>query len=248
MSPVIRWATKPVFKEPPLVRPGRVSWAGASGEKARRALNVVVAAASLVLLAPLFLVIAAAVKLSSPGPVLFTQERVGVDKRRRSRDRRTSQRGGSDRRGTDSGGRVFTIYKFRTMCVSRVDAEQVWAQKDDPRITPVGRVLRALRFDELPQLWNVLRGEMNIVGPRPEQPEIFRHLRSEITDYQRRQEVLPGITGWAQINNGYDQTFRDVERKVNYDLEYVRRRSTLEDLKIMVLTVPVVIGRKVFFH
>jgi lipopolysaccharide/colanic/teichoic acid biosynthesis glycosyltransferase len=248
MSPVIRWATQPVVKGPVFGRPARVHWASKGGDKARRALNVLVAAVSLVFLAPLLLIIAAAVKLSSPGPVLFTQERVGVDLRRRVRDRRTSERGGTDRRGTDAGGRVFTIYKFRTMYVNRGDAQQVWAQKDDPRITQVGRVLRALRFDELPQLWNVLRGEMNIVGPRPEQPEIFKHLRSEISDYQRRQQVLPGITGWAQINNGYDQTFRDVERKVNYDLEYVRRRSAAEDLKIMVLTVPVVLGRKVFYH
>jgi lipopolysaccharide/colanic/teichoic acid biosynthesis glycosyltransferase len=248
MSPVIRWAKEPVVKGPVFARPARANWAAKRGDKARRVLNVVVAAVSLVFLAPLFLLIAAAVKLSSAGPVFFTQERVGVDLRRRMRDRRSSKRGGSDRRGPDAGGRVFTIYKFRTMYVNQGETEQVWAQKDDPRITPVGRLLRALRFDELPQLWNVLRGEMNIVGPRPEQPEIFKHLRSEITDYQRRQEVLPGITGWAQINNGYDQTFRDVERKVNYDLEYVRRRSTLEDLKIMVLTVPVVLGRKVFYH
>jgi len=248
MSPVIRWTTKPAARGPVFARPGRVNRAAKRGDRARRALNVVVAAVSLVFLAPLLLVIAAAVKLSSPGPVLFTQERVGVDQRRRPRDRRGSKRGGSDRRRTDSGGKVFTIYKLRTMYVSQGETGQVWAQKDDPRITPVGRVLRALRFDELPQLWNVLRGEMNIVGPRPEQPEIFRHLRSEITDYQRRQEVLPGITGWAQINNGYDQTFWDVEQKVNHDLEYVRRRSTFEDLKIMVLTVPVVLGRKVFFR
>jgi lipopolysaccharide/colanic/teichoic acid biosynthesis glycosyltransferase len=237
---------EPVFKEPPLVRPARVSWAGASGEKARRALNVGVAAVSLILLAPLFLLIAVAVKLSSPGPVLFTQERVGLDKRRRMRDRRSHDRGGGDRRAADAGGRVFTMYKFRTMYVNHGETEQVWARKNDPRITPVGRVLRALRFDELPQLWNVLKGEMNIVGPRPEQPEIFKHLRSEIVDYQTRQQVLPGITGWAQIKNGYDQSFRDVERKVNYDLEYVRHRSAGEDMKIMALTVPVVLGRKVY--
>ena len=244
MSPVIRWNAQPVFKEPMLVRPSRTRLTEEAGERARRALNVAVALLSLVFLAPLFLLIAIAVKLSSPGPVLFTQERVGLDKRRRPRDRRSSKRSGSDRRGVDSGGRIFTIYKFRTMYVDRGEPGQVWAQKEDPRITPVGRVLRALRFDELPQLWNVLLGHMNIVGPRPEQPEIFRHLRSEIVDYQRRQHVLPGITGWAQINNGYDQTFRDVERKVGYDLEYLKRKSATEDLKIMALTVPVVLGRK----
>ncbi len=108
----------------------------------------------------------------------------------------------------------------------------------------MGRVLRAFRFDELPQLWNVLLGHMNIVGPRPEQPEIFQELRAEIAEYPKRQHVLPGITGWAQINNGYDQTFKDVERKLGYDLEYLKRRSTAEDFKIMAKTLPVVLGRK----
>lgn len=246
MSPVIRWTAHPVFREPLLGRPSRARMTEEVGERARRVLNLAVASLSLIVLLPLFLVIALAVKLSSPGPVFFTQERVGLDKRRMARDRRTARRNDSDRRGTDSGGRIFTIYKFRTMYVNHEQGEQVWAQKDDPRITPVGRVLRAIRFDELPQLWNVLLGHMNIVGPRPEQPEIFRHLRSEIVDYQMRQHVLPGITGWAQINNGYDQTFRDVERKVGYDLEYLRRKSPTEDLKIMALTVPVVLGRKVY--
>jgi len=207
-------------------------------------LNVAVAALSLTLLSPFLILIALAVKLSSPGPVFFTQERVGLDQRRRTRDRRVRSRAAQDRRGPDAGGKVFSMYKFRTMYVNHGQQEQVWAQKDDPRITPVGRVLRAFRLDELPQLWNVLLGQMNVVGPRPEQPEIFRNLRSEISDYHRRQHVLPGITGWAQINNGYDQTFRDVEQKVGYDLEYLERRSAVEDLKIMALTVPVVLGRK----
>jgi len=227
-----------------MARPARSRWAAHTGEAARRALNVTVAALSLTLAFPLLLLIAAAVKLSSPGPVFYTQERVGLDKRRRTRDRRVRRRGDPDRRGPDAGGRLFRIYKFRTMYVNHGHEEQVWAKKGDPRITPVGRVLRAFRLDEVPQLWNVLLGQMNIVGPRPEQPEIFRHLRSEIVDYHRRQHVLPGITGWAQINNGYDQTFRDVERKLGYDLEYLEKRSPAEDLKIMVKTVPVVLGRK----
>jgi lipopolysaccharide/colanic/teichoic acid biosynthesis glycosyltransferase len=136
------------------------------------------------------------------------------------------------------------MYKFRTMYQQEGDSRQVWAMKNDPRVTPVGRVLRAFRLDELPQLFNVLLGQMNIVGPRPEQPNIFRELRSEISGYEKRQSVLPGITGLAQVNNGYDQSLKDVERKLGYDLEYVERCSPAEDFRIMAKTLPVVIGRK----
>jgi len=136
------------------------------------------------------------------------------------------------------------MYKFRTLYVEQEPNGQVWAKRNDPRITPVGRVLRAFRFDELPQLWNVLLGHMNIVGPRPEQPEIFLILRDKIDGYQKRQHVLPGITGWAQVNNGYDTSFESVKRKLGYDLEYVQKRSAVEDFKIMAKTVPVVLNRK----
>jgi lipopolysaccharide/colanic/teichoic acid biosynthesis glycosyltransferase len=130
------------------------------------------------------------------------------------------------------------------MYVDNGTERQVWAQKNDPRVTPLGRILRAFRLDELPQLWNVLRGDMNIVGPRPEQPEIFKELREGIPEYPKRQHVLPGITGWAQVNNGYDQSVEDVERKLGYDLEYLEKRSAGEDVKIMAKTIPVVLGRK----
>jgi len=245
MSPVVRWTSEPVFRNPS----ARATAQSTRGEKllgySRRALNVVVAAVSLVLTSPLFLLIAVAVKLSSPGPVFFRQDRVGLNRRNRSRDRRARSRQGNDRRRSDTGGKLFEIYKFRTMYVSENGHDpQVWAKKDDPRITPVGRVLRAFRLDELPQLWNVLLGQMNIVGPRPDQPEIFRELRAEIPDYSNRQRVLPGITGLAQIKNGYDQTFKDVERKLGYDLEYLDKCSTLEDLRIMAMTLPVVLNRK----
>jgi len=105
-------------------------------------------------------------------------------------------------------------------------------------------VLRKLRLDELPQLFNVLKGDMNIVGPRPEQPTIFVYLREQIEGYQRRQRVRPGITGWAQINQGYDTSVDDVRRKVRYDLEYIRRQSALEDLRIMARTLPVMLLRR----
>jgi lipopolysaccharide/colanic/teichoic acid biosynthesis glycosyltransferase len=233
-----------MFQEPPLVQPAEDRKVRDIRDWTRRALNVTVAGASLVLISPFFLIIALAVKLSSPGPIFYKQNRVGLDKRRRQRDRRVRNRGTTDRRMGDSGGKVFRMYKFRTMYQEEGKSPQVWAKKDDPRVTPVGRVLRAFRLDELPQLVNVLLGHMNIVGPRPEQPEIFQELRAEISDYPKRQIVLPGITGLAQINNGYDKTFKDVERKLGYDLEYLERRSLSEDFRIMAKTVPVVLGRK----
>jgi lipopolysaccharide/colanic/teichoic acid biosynthesis glycosyltransferase len=126
-----------------------------------------------------------------------------------------------------------------------VDAESngqaVWAMKRDPRVTLVGRVLRRTRLDELPQLYNVLRGEMNIVGPRPERPTIFADLRASIPEYPMRQRVKPGITGWAQINQSYDACVDDVRKKVQYDLEYVQRQGLVEDLRIMSMTVPVML-------
>jgi lipopolysaccharide/colanic/teichoic acid biosynthesis glycosyltransferase len=203
----------------------------------QRAVNVTVAFVALVLLAPVLLIIAIAVKLTSPGPVLYCQTRVGVDRRRPG--------GGNYRRQVDYGGRLFTIYKFRTMYVAAPDAApQVWATQDDPRITPVGRVLRKFRLDELPQFYNVIRGDMNVVGPRPEQPEIFIRLRDEIDRYAERQRVLPGITGLAQVNHTYDQNLDDVRRKLLYDLQYTARSSPAEDLRIMLQTLPVMMFQR----
>ena len=205
----------------------------------RRGLNVLVALIALVLLFPLLVLIGLLVWLTSPGPILYTQVRVGLD-RRVPVDAKQNQR-----RERDIGGQPFTIYKFRTM---RVDAEQhsgaVWAQPQDPRVTPLGRVLRQYRLDELPQLWNVLRGEMNIVGPRPERPTIFAELRSHIAEYPLRQRAKPGITGLAQISHHYDRSLDDVRTKVSYDLEYIRRQSLREDLRIMLKTVPVILLRR----
>ena len=206
---------------------------------AHRAVNIVIALLALFVALPLLLLIAVAVKLSSRGPVLYTQERVGLDRRAIGAD------AGNRRRNRDLGGRPFTIYKFRTM---RVDAESgtgaVWATQDDPRITPVGRFLRQYRLDEIPQLLNVMRGEMNIVGPRPERPTIFAELRGHIAEYPLRQRAKPGITGLAQINHHYDRSLDDVRTKVRYDLEYIRRRSLGEDLRIMLQTIPVIFLRR----
>jgi len=201
----------------------------------RRFLNVLVASVAIVVALPLMLIIAVVVRFDSPGLVLYRQLRVGVDRRRRR-----GPGSGNGRRHEDHGGRIFAILKFRTMR-EVPEAGQVWAARNDPRVTRAGRFLRATRLDELPQLFNVLKGDMNIVGPRPEQPKIFAELRSELPSYCRRQRVLPGITGLAQVSRGYDESLDDVRRKVELDLEYIERRSTLQDLTIMARTMPVMI-------
>ena len=254
-------------------------------ERLNRAVNFSIALISLLVLTPLMLLLAVAVKLTSRGPIVYRQTRVGVDRRRsggdrrgagerrslRSRagetrgrieplggsapvterrtssprsDRRTNGRRGGDRRAVDVGGRAFTMYKFRTMTVNAELDGAVWATKNDARVTPIGGVLRGTRLDELPQLINVLKGDMNIVGPRPERPSIFMQLRKEIDSYHLRQRAKPGITGWAQINQNYDTSIDDVRRKVEYDLAYIERRSVVEDMRIMAKTLPVMIFRK----
>ncbi len=210
-------------------------------ERAIRACNVAVAAAALLLLSPLILLIAILVRLDSPGPIIYRQLRVGID-RRNGGDPTIAR---NQLRRYDLGGCPFMIYKFRTM---RVDAEDdtgpVWARPDDDRTTRVGRWLRRTRLDEIPQFWNVLRGDMSVVGPRPERPNFVGRLRRELVDYPVRHRVRPGITGWAQVNKGYDQTLDDVRAKLHYDLEYVRRQSVWLDLRIMMKTVPVMLVRR----
>jgi lipopolysaccharide/colanic/teichoic acid biosynthesis glycosyltransferase len=191
------------------------------------------------------IMLAVIIKLTSKGPIIYAQTRVGVN-RRGGTERRSRSRGRlSSRRWRNQGGKPFTIYKFRTMHVPDGNQEtQVWAKPDDPRITTVGRFLRKYRLDELPQLINVLRGDMNLVGPRPEQPEIFAYLSNVIERYSERQRVLPGITGWAQVNHHYDTNEHDVRRKVEFDLEYIGKLSAVEDLKIMARTLPVMVLKR----
>jgi lipopolysaccharide/colanic/teichoic acid biosynthesis glycosyltransferase len=209
-------------------------------ESVDRALNIVIATLALVVVSPVMLVFAFLVKLTSPGPVFYSQPRVGIDRRRRSDDSQMY-----DRRTRDLGGLPFIIYKFRTMCVgAEARHNAVWATKEDARVTPVGRLMRKVRIDELPQLFNVINGDMNIVGPRPERPSIFSRLRTDIADYPLRQRTRPGITGWAQINQSYDTNLDDVRRKVRYDLEYLQRQGVAEDLMIMAKTVPVMLFRR----
>lgn len=198
-----------------------------------RVLNIAVAVIGLVVASPVMLAIMMLIKLTSGGPVLYRQWRVGHDRRARSRD-------DDDERNV--GGRPFTIFKFRTMRATRAGERQVWASRGDPRVTRLGRVLRATRLDELPQLVNVLRGDMNVVGPRPEQVEIARELRRKIPGYALRHRVLPGITGLAQTTLGYDQSMDDVRRKIALDLEYVAQRSPINDIRIMARTPLVMLG------
>lgn len=200
-----------------------------------RLANLTVAVVALVILLPVILVIMVLVRLDTPGPIIYRQLRVGLDRRGR-----LDTRDSTGRRVNDLGGRPFMIYKFRTM---RVDAEfdsgPVWARTDDDRATRVGRFLRRTRMDEIPQFWNVLKGDMAVVGPRPERPNFVLELQKEIDGYRLRNRVKPGITGWAQVNRPSDRTVEDVREKVDYDIEYVQRRSLWFDVLIMLKTLPV---------
>jgi len=219
------------------------------GSFLRRALDICGSLIGLVLTLPVWLVVPILIKLDSPGPVFYCQERVGQNRRRS--DRRSIQkadvrdRRASDRRQNNVMGRPFTVIKFRTMVQ---DAEKkcgpVWATRNDPRVTGLGRFLRKTRIDEIPQFVNVLIGDMSLVGPRPERPAFVVDLASKVDNYSGRLEVKPGLTGLAQVENGYDSSVESVVRKVSYDLEYIRRQSFWFDLKILLKTVVVVITGK----
>lgn len=226
---------RPELKERRTAVPKRPSWQ----DRVLRACDVLIAALALVVLSPVLLAIALAIKLDSRGPAFYRQLRIGVDRR----GGRADDDGG--RRTRDLGGRPFLMLKFRTM---RVDAEAdsgpVWSSEGDDRVTRVGRFLRRHRLDELPQFWNVLKGDMSVVGPRPERPSLVTQLRREIDEYQVRQRVRPGITGWAQVNRDSDQTVDDVRAKLRYDLEYLDNRSIGFDFRIMARTIPVMLERE----
>ena len=216
----------------------------------KRTTDVVVAVVMLVLLSPVMLLVALAVRITSSGPVIFRQTRVGLNLRNKKRDRRRESTTfelpdrrdpNRDRRRDDGYGKPFTLYKFRTM---RTDAEKHGAQfavKGDSRVTSIGRFLRKTRLDELPQLWNVLRGEMSLVGPRPERPEFIETLSAEIPNYINRLGLKPGLTGLAQVINGYDNNIESFRRKVNLDLLYLQNCCFWNDFKILLRTIRVVL-------
>lgn len=196
-----------------------------------------------------FFIIPILIRLDSKGPVFYKQLRVGLNHRYRDRRRVNLQvdydRRKGERRQQDLFGRPFVVYKFRTMYA---DAEKksgaVWAQKNDPRITPVGRILRFTHIDEIPQFFNVLCGEMSMVGPRPERPQIIPNLVQEIPQYPHRLQVKPGITGIAQIVCGYDTTLEDVKEKLRHDMMYVRNNSLRTDITILLQTLWVILRGK----
>jgi sugar transferase (PEP-CTERM system associated) len=187
----------------------------------KRMLDLSLSIIGFALAAPLMAITALAIRLDSPGPVLYSQERVGEN------------------------GRIFTVYKFRSM---RNDAERggqaIWARDKDDRITRVGRVIRATRLDELPQLWNVMRGDMSFVGPRPERPFFVEQLAGDIPFYMQRHAVKPGLTGWAQVKYRYASTIEDAMEKLRYDLYYIKHLSIVFDLTIVLDTVKVILFRK----
>lgn len=202
----------------------------------KRTIDVLLSAIGLLVLLPVFAILAVLIKLDSRGSVFYAQERIGMNRRRSRKTPHT----GNERRRADSFGRPFKIYKLRTM-VS--DAEKhtgpVWASAQDSRITRLGNFLRKTRLDETPQLWNVLLGDMSLVGPRPERPSFVRSFAETIPDYAKRCQALPGITGLAQVKSHYDTSIDTVNRKLQYDLYYVRHGRLLLDLKIMAATVKV---------
>ena len=207
----------------------------------KRLVDIVVASGLLVATSPVMLLAAAAIKLSSPGPVVFTQTRVGLNNRR-DRGRRSSWTAVPIcRRKKSNYGRPFTIYKLRTMHVQACSSGPTTTQRQDVRIFPIARLLRKMRIDELPQLLNVLRGEMSMVGPRPECIEYMEDLSARVPNYLERLRLKPGLTGIAQIEAGYANDLESYQRKVTLDLMYLRNCSLWNDLKIMVRT-----GRVVF--
>lgn len=220
-----------------------------SGLTWKRALDVVLSVTALVMLFPLLIVAAIAVKLSSKGPVFFCQERVGVnrrvdDRRRSALYRGQERRGRKDRRVMVNFGKPFRMYKFRTMVANAEQGKPQWAQKNDARITPLGAFLRRTRIDELPQFVNVLKGEMSIVGPRPERQYFMAQIEKDLPDFQNRLRTKPGITGLAQVELGYTNTVEGMHRKLRFDLDYIRNLTPVSDLRILYKTVSVVFTGK----
>jgi sugar transferase (PEP-CTERM system associated) len=186
----------------------------------RQVVSICVAGLGLLLFLPFFPLVVLAVKLSSKGPIFFRQTRVGM------------------------GGRNFEVVKFRTMFTDAESGGAKWATKNDPRVTRVGMFLRKSRIDEIPQLWNVLRGDMGFVGPRPERPEFVAWLTEELPFYYLRTLIRPGLTGWAQVRYGYGATLAETKEKLEYDLYYIKHMSMGLDLLIMFETIKTILRRR----
>lgn len=212
----------------------------------KRILDISGSIVGLIICIPVFMVVPVIIKLDSDGPIFYTQLRVGKNRRRVDRRRMilagAERRNREDRRKESGFGAPFKIIKFRTMHVNaEASTGPVWASRYDPRVTRIGRVLRKTRIDEFPQLFNVLMGNMSLVGPRPERPFFVAKLDRTVDNYLRRFEVKPGITGLAQVEYKYDESIEDVGNKVSYDLRYIKDPSIVQDIKILLKTVIVVL-------
>jgi len=192
----------------------------ASQQLTRQIVSICAAAFGLLVFLPFFPLVVLAVKLSSKGPLFFRQQRVGM------------------------GGRIFGVIKFRTMFTDAEAGGAKWATKNDPRVTSVGMFLRKTRIDEIPQLWNVLRGDMGFVGPRPERPEFVTWLTEELPFYYLRTLIRPGLTGWAQVRYGYGASLAETKEKLEYDLYYIKHMSLGLDLLIMFETIKTILRRR----
>ncbi|MBN1164948.1 MAG: sugar transferase [Candidatus Krumholzibacteriota bacterium] len=215
----------------------------------KRAFDFLFACISLILLLPVILVAAVLIKIESPGPIFFKQERIGLNRRRF--DRRSGnfhngleRRRQNDRRKNIHAGRPFAIYKLRTMRQDAEKAGPTLATTNDPRITRVGIFMRKTRIDEIPQFINVLKGEMSIIGPRPERSFFINQIKQEVPEFPLRLRVKPGITGLAQVEDGYSQSLAMMKNKILYDLIYIKNLSLMQELKILFKTVTVVLTGK----
>jgi lipopolysaccharide/colanic/teichoic acid biosynthesis glycosyltransferase len=220
--------THPIAPEPgsiALLSTGICGWliqfARRRFQEFKRFFDILVSSFAMVIAFPITALTGIVIKIVSPGPLFFKQKRVGLY------------------------GEIFDIYKLRTM---KIDAEKetgpVWAKEDDPRLIKFGSIIRKLHLDELPQLLNVLRGDMSIVGPRPERPVFVEELSEKINDYPKRLRVKPGITGLAQVVHKYDETIKDVKKKVKYDLLYIREMCLMVDIRILLRTIIVAVTGK----
>jgi exopolysaccharide biosynthesis polyprenyl glycosylphosphotransferase len=192
----------------------------ATGLKIKRLLDLVFSIVLLLLTLPITLIVAILIKLDSPGPVFYAQPRYGLN------------------------SSIFEILKFRSMIADAERDGARWAEANDPRITRVGQVIRKMRIDEIPQLWNVMKGEMSFIGPRPERPEFIAKLEKEIPYYELRHLIKPGITGWAQVMYPYGSSVEDARQKLQYDLYYIKNYTLLLDFVILLRTLRIIIWQK----
>lgn len=216
---------------------------------AKRVFDIVVASAALALSFPIMLFAALAIRIDSKGSIFFKQERIGLNRRRGERRlagaaMEPNIRFGAERRRDINAGRPFMIYKFRTMVQDAEKGGPKLASENDPRITRVGRFMRKTRIDEIPQFINVIRGDMSFIGPRPERSFYINQVKREVPEFTMRLMVKPGITGLAQVENGYTKTIGEMKGKLFYDLKYIANLSLAQEIRILFKTVYVVVTGK----